>query len=448
MRLRVGRSSRVGEHRRRPRERGRGEDASARVVDVVRVAVVGRADADDASERRRPQRGDLQRVEAAPRLADHARRAHCTTAGSASHCDHLDAVVELLLQVLALEHALRVARAAQVDARARKSARGEVGVHLRVAWRRRVVLPVRDVLEDRGDGSGLAAVGEPQPRGQPRAVARRDPDVVDAVHGAQRAVSGVGHEGSSSTPAPPAARWPTPRPGPTRRSSRVVLRERERGHRNPRPSAGRAGARRDARRALRRTRVVGRRARRRRGHLPVDGQRASAVARARRPGVEHPRRSTPALPDRERRDRRGPGEPVDARAAPRLDRSSRDLTDGGDARCAHVLRPPRGRPRRRRRRGSRACGSGAAGRAELRADRARRAGAPHRRHRRLGPGAGEATDIARLPRLERAPSAPRRRAGRRAPAAARGRWGHRAARAGEGRPSPAGRPRAARLGSA
>ncbi len=96
-----------------------------------------------------------------------------------------------------------------------------------------------------------------------------------------------------------------------------------------------------------------------RGHLPVDGQRASAGTCARRPGVEHPRRSAPPLPDRERRDRRGPREPVDARAAPCPDRSPRDLADRGDARGAHVLRPPRGRPRRRCRRGSRACGGSA-----------------------------------------------------------------------------------------
>ncbi len=51
------------------------DDAAAHVVHVVGIAVVGRAHGEDRLERRRAQRRDLQRVEAAPRLAHEPDRA-------------------------------------------------------------------------------------------------------------------------------------------------------------------------------------------------------------------------------------------------------------------------------------------------------------------------------------------------------------------------------------
>ena len=59
----------------------RGEQAAAHVVDVVGVAVVGRAVGDDRLQRGRAAGGDLERVEAAPGDPEHARRPRCTRAG-------------------------------------------------------------------------------------------------------------------------------------------------------------------------------------------------------------------------------------------------------------------------------------------------------------------------------------------------------------------------------
>ncbi len=189
---RVGRARGVGEHRGRPRERGGGEDRTACEVDIVGVAIVGRAHADDAAERRRAQRSDLQAVEAAPRLADHAHAAAaprlCGEPG-----DHLDPVVELLLQVLALEDPLGIARAPQVDAHAGEPASREVRVHPCVARGGRVVLAVGDVLEDRRNRIGLGVLGEPQSRREPRPVRQRDPDPVDPLDGSEGASGAVGH---------------------------------------------------------------------------------------------------------------------------------------------------------------------------------------------------------------------------------------------------------------
>src|SRR6185369_160492 len=48
------------------------DEATAHIMDVVGVAVVRRAESDDGLQRRGPQGGDLQSVEAAPGDAGHA----------------------------------------------------------------------------------------------------------------------------------------------------------------------------------------------------------------------------------------------------------------------------------------------------------------------------------------------------------------------------------------
>ncbi len=103
---RVGRARVEREHRRGPGEHVGAEDAAAEVVDVVGVAVVGRADADHRLELGRRVGGDLERVEAAPRLADHADSA-CAPRLAGEPADHLDAVLLLARQVLVLEDVRR-----------------------------------------------------------------------------------------------------------------------------------------------------------------------------------------------------------------------------------------------------------------------------------------------------------------------------------------------------
>ena len=88
-------------------------------------------------------------------------------------------VVLLLRQVLVVAAALRVAAAAHVDADAGVAVPGEVGVARGVARGRRVVLAVRDVLEDGRHRARLGVLGQPDPRREPHAVAHRDPGVAD-----------------------------------------------------------------------------------------------------------------------------------------------------------------------------------------------------------------------------------------------------------------------------
>ena len=155
--VRVGRPGVPREHRRRPLQHVRA-DAAAVVVDVVGVAVVGRAQGHDRLQRRRSVGGHLQPVEPAPRDADHADRAGAPRL-LGDPGDHLARVGLLLRQVLVLEDAVRLAGAALVDAHAGVAVTGQVGEVARVAHRGAVVQAVGQVLEDRRHRVGAASSG-------------------------------------------------------------------------------------------------------------------------------------------------------------------------------------------------------------------------------------------------------------------------------------------------
>ena len=146
------------EHDRRPREHVRCQQAAAHVVDVVGIAVVGRADAHDGAELGRAMGGDLQAVEAAPGDADHPHLARAEVLRGKPR-DDLDAVGLLEREVLVLQDAVGVARTAEVDPRRGVAVAGEIGVHRLVVHRRVVILAVGDVLEDRRYRAGCASSG-------------------------------------------------------------------------------------------------------------------------------------------------------------------------------------------------------------------------------------------------------------------------------------------------
>src|SRR5262249_59891209 len=98
--------------------------------------------------------GDLERVEAAPRLAHHPDRARAPRLGS-EPADDRDAVVELLLVVLVQQEAVRVARAAHVDAHRGIAVPGAVAVHRLLPPPRPGPPAVGEVLEEGGHGRAL-----------------------------------------------------------------------------------------------------------------------------------------------------------------------------------------------------------------------------------------------------------------------------------------------------
>ncbi len=178
---RIGRKRVVGAHRRRPLEHVAAEQTAAHVVAVVGVAIVGRVPRNDRLELRRAVRRDLQAVEAAPRVADHAHVAGAPGLLGKPR-EYLEGVELLLARVLVGDQPVGVAGAADIDANGRVAVLGEVGVARRVGVGGLVVLAVRQVLEDRRHRRSGGVFRQPDPSGEPHAVGQRDPHIGEFSH--------------------------------------------------------------------------------------------------------------------------------------------------------------------------------------------------------------------------------------------------------------------------
>jgi hypothetical protein len=147
----------------------------AAVVAVVRVAVVGEVHRDDRRQVRRLVGRDLKRREAAVRDA-HLVDVAVAEGLSRQPLDRVVAVELLLEHVLVGARPFGAAGAANVDARDGIPVLREVLVEPRA--RRHLVLAVRDVLHDDGNGLGRIWIGEVEVGGETDAVAHRDEDVL------------------------------------------------------------------------------------------------------------------------------------------------------------------------------------------------------------------------------------------------------------------------------
>ncbi len=151
-----------------------GQQAAAHVVDVVGVAVDGRAAGDDGLQRRRLAKRGLQAVEAAPGDADHADGA-AAPGLLRQPGDDLAGVVLLLLQILVAQQAVGIAATADVDAGADIALRGHPGLLVVVAQPGAVAAAIGDVFEDSGNRILFGVVGNPQPGREPAPIGHRNP---------------------------------------------------------------------------------------------------------------------------------------------------------------------------------------------------------------------------------------------------------------------------------
>src|SRR5438128_10200774 len=101
-------------------------------MDIVRVAIIGRADGDDGLECRRAPCRNLKSIEAAPGDSHHPDDA-AAPGLRRQPSDHLDAIVLLLLCVLVEQQATRLAATAKIDANAGVAVAGQRRMRLRVA---------------------------------------------------------------------------------------------------------------------------------------------------------------------------------------------------------------------------------------------------------------------------------------------------------------------------
>jgi hypothetical protein len=144
---RVGGARHDREKRRSPLEIA-GQLRAAHVMHVIAIAIVGRTQADNGLQRGGPSRRDLQCVEAAPGDAQHADGA-VAPALARDPCNRLHRIVLLLLQVFVVNHALRVAGAADIQADAGIAVPGQPRMDLLITLARAVPAPIGGVFEYR-----------------------------------------------------------------------------------------------------------------------------------------------------------------------------------------------------------------------------------------------------------------------------------------------------------
>jgi hypothetical protein len=174
----VGRGRHPGEERRAVLQII-AEQTAAHVMHVVGVAIVGGAGGHDRAQRGRCEGRDLQRVEAAPGQADHADGAAAPRlAGDPG--DDLDRVGPFTGRIFVPQHAIRIARAAHVDANGVVAGLCEGGMENGVIAPVPVPAPIREIFED--GGRRRRPFRPPQPRHQPTAIGQGNPDRFVNVH--------------------------------------------------------------------------------------------------------------------------------------------------------------------------------------------------------------------------------------------------------------------------
>jgi hypothetical protein len=154
-------------------------------MDIVRVAVVGRADGDDGLEGGRSARRNLQSIEPAPGDSHHPDDAAAPGLRRQPR-DHLHAIVLLLLGVLVEEQAIRLAATSNIDANAGVAVAGQIRMRQRVPLVSPVALAVGEILQDRRNRVLFGVIGQPDAGRQRRAVFQRDQHVLDDAHSARK----------------------------------------------------------------------------------------------------------------------------------------------------------------------------------------------------------------------------------------------------------------------
>ena len=149
------------------------QHVAAHVVDVVRVAIVGRARTDNRRERGWTQRRDLQRVEPSPRQTAQPDPAVAPWLCSEPR-DHVETVLQLGREVLVVKEAVGITTARDRDADVGDARAGERAPVRRVDPAGQPLVRIRVVAEDRANR--FVTVRSPHARVESTAVGQRDPE--------------------------------------------------------------------------------------------------------------------------------------------------------------------------------------------------------------------------------------------------------------------------------
>src|SRR5215472_3993589 len=148
---------------------------------VICVPIVGRTDTYDCFESWRATGGNLKCVESAPRDSHHPD--HATAPGLCRQPrNHLYAIILLLLCVFIEQQAIRIAATSDVDANARVTVAGQIGMSQCISFVSSVALTIWEILQDRRNRILFGIVGQPDTRRQSRTVFQGYQRVLDDTH--------------------------------------------------------------------------------------------------------------------------------------------------------------------------------------------------------------------------------------------------------------------------
>ncbi len=196
---RIWRPGRVGQHRRAPTEVFI-QQAASLVVDVVGVAIDGRAERYNGLERRRLQRRNLRAVEATPGNANHADPSRAPRLRR-QPSDHIDCVLPLLIGVFVVHEPFGITVSAHIDTHGGVAVTGKIGMRQAIALRGAFAFAIGNVFEDRRNGILLGIDWHPDARRQHAAVRHRDP-YIRILHDFSREVRNNLHSLPSAIVAP------------------------------------------------------------------------------------------------------------------------------------------------------------------------------------------------------------------------------------------------------
>ena len=167
-------------------------------MDVIFIAVIGRADRDDGFQLRWPACGHLQCIETAPRNAEHAELSRAPFLRG-DPANHFNGVVLLLLCIFIQHHAFAVTASAHIHANGGIAVARKIRVGKCIAHNGAIALAIGQIFQHGGNGMPIRIHGQPHARCQLHAIGHGNPEIIDFLYLARKGLDGCWGHGWAQT---------------------------------------------------------------------------------------------------------------------------------------------------------------------------------------------------------------------------------------------------------